>query len=64
VYSTRNQQHQLPSRKNRVKIAAHAGLDERTVTRHLLGQTRAHELTERAIREAAQALGIVLEVQP
>lgn len=49
---------QTPDRKTRTRIAAHAGVDERTVGRYLAGQVKTYELTERAIREAMQALGI------
>lgn len=55
---------QIPDRKTRVRIAAHAGLDERTVGRYLQGRTRPHPLTERAINDAARALGVQLEVRP
>ena len=47
-------------RLTRARIAAHAGIDARTVDRALAGTTRPHPFTLRAIREAAHALGVAL----
>lgn len=51
----------VPDRKTRVRLAAHSGLDERTIGRFLAGKTKPHPLTERAIYEALRALGIATE---
>ena len=53
----------FPDRRTRLTLALRAGVDERTLTRALTGQTRPHTLTERAIRTAAAELGIALPRQ-
>jgi len=54
----------IPDRKTRARLAAFANVDERTVYRHIKGETRAHPLTVRAIHDAARALGIEIEARP
>jgi hypothetical protein len=45
-------------RRTRIRLALESGLDERTVERALRGITKPHPLTERAITEAMQTLGV------
>lgn len=49
---------QLPDRLTRARIAAKAGVDERTVTRYLRRERRTLPLVARAIDGAARALGV------
>lgn len=60
--STRKQQ--IPPRKVRVRIAAQADLDERTVIRYLTGEAKTLPIMRRAIHDAARVLGIELEARP
>lgn len=60
--SARNSQPQIPPRKIRVRIAAQADLDERTVTRYLTGEANTLPIMRRAIHDAARVLGVDLGV--
>ena len=62
--TTKNPRQIIPPRKIRVRIAAQADLDERTVTRYLTGEANTLPIMRRAIHDAARALGVELEVRP
>jgi hypothetical protein len=52
-------------RLTRVRIAAQAGVDERTVTRYLRRERRTLPIVARAIVDAARALGVkIREARP
>lgn len=52
------------NRRQRTQLAARSEVDERTIHRYLLGRTKPHAVTLRAIHEAARSLGIDLGVTP
>jgi hypothetical protein len=62
VTSIRKSQPEIPPRKVRVRIAAQADLDERTVTRYLKGESNTLPIMRRAIHDAARVLGVDLGV--
>jgi hypothetical protein len=53
-----------PARKDRIRIACHAGIDPRTVDRHFAGERRTLPILARAIHDSARALGIEIVGSP
>lgn len=49
----------VPDRRTRTKMAAIAGVDERTIHRYYTGATKPFPHTEQSILDAARSLGVL-----